>query len=150
MQYFYKDSINLISEEDISDPGDVFEREPYKVVFDINGYELIIWTTHIKPSDVENEMNALEEIVIDEGNVIVIGDLNADCNYYNNDNEDDFDSWNWLIGDDEDTTVGSTDCSYDKIIISDELSDVVVDYGIDKSITSEQSDHYLVWVELEV
>jgi len=80
---FYKDSIKLVSSEDIDDPNDVFEREPYKAVFDINSYELIIWTTHIKPSDVENEMNELESLVEDSGNVIVIGDLNLDCSYDN-------------------------------------------------------------------
>lgn len=146
---FYKDNIDLESSEDIDDPSDIFEREPFKLVFDIDGYELIIWTTHIKPSDVENEMNELENLVNDEGNVIVIGDLNLDCSYDDGSNGD-FEEWNYLIEDDEDTTVSSTDCAYDRIIMNDDSFDEYSDHGIDNSITSEESDHYLVWVEIGV
>jgi len=57
---------------------------------------------------------------------------------------------NYLIDDNEDTTVSSTDCAYDRIIMNDDSYEEYVDYGIYKEITSEQSDHYLVWVELEI
>jgi len=146
---FYKDHIDLVSYNDAQDSNDVFEREPFKVIFDIDGYELIIWTTHIKPSDVENEMDELESLVEDDGNVIVIGDLNLDCSY-DDGMDGDFEDWNYLISDNEDTTVSSTDCAYDRIILNDDSFNEYSDHGIDNSITSEESDHYLVWVELEV
>ena len=146
---FYKDNIDLESSEDIEDPNDIFEREPFKLIFDIEGYELIIWTTHIKPSDVENEMNELESLVEDEGNVIVIGDLNLDGSY-DDGMKGDFEDWNYLIRDDEDTTVASSSNAYDRIILNDDSFEEYSNHGIDDSITSEESDHYLVWVEIEV
>ena len=94
-------------------------------------------------------MNALEDLVEDKGNVIIIGDLNLDCNYDDGMNGD-FEDWNYLINDGEDTTVSSTDCAYDRIILNSELDKMLVNYGIDKSITKEESDHYLVWVEFEL
>ena len=47
----------------------------------------------------------------------------------------------------EDTTVSSTDCAYDRIIMNEDAFGEY--YGIDTGITEDQSDYYLVWVELE-
>jgi len=94
-------------------------------------------------------MNTLESLVEDKGNVIVMGDLNLDGSY-DDGMLGDFEEWNYLIEDDEDTTVSSTDCAFDRIIVNDNLIDDVVDDGIDKSIVSGESDHYLIWVELEI
>jgi len=94
-------------------------------------------------------MNELESLVEDNGNVVVIGDLNLDGNY-DDGMAGDFEDWNYLIGDDEDTTVASSSNAYDRIIVNDDLLDEVVSDGIDSSITSEQSDHYLVWIEIGV
>lgn len=84
-------------------------------------------------------MNALEDLVEDKGNVIVMGDLNLDGSYDDG-----------MLGDFEDTTVAQSSNAYDRIIINDNLIDDVVDDGIDKSIVSGESDHYLVCVEIEV
>lgn len=80
---------------------------------------------------------------------MVLGDLNLDCSYDDGMNGD-FEDWNYLIGDDEDTTSSSTDCAYDRIIINE---DAYNEYGSDgiytTGITDDVSDHYLVWVEIE-
>ena len=94
-------------------------------------------------------MNELENLVEDEGNVIVIGDLNLDCTYDDGSNGD-YEGWNYLIEDNDDTTVSSTDCAYDRIILNDDSFNEYSDHRIDDSIKSEESDHYLVWVEIEV
>ena len=147
----YKEGIEITDFSDFNpDSQDRWERPPIKVTFDIDGYELVVYNIHAKPDDVPGEMEYLEDIVETEGNVIVMGDLNADCSYYNPSVEEDFDGWRWLIKDDEDTTVASTDCAYDRIIINDDTYFEYTSSGIyTTGIDSAVSDHFLVWVELE-
>lgn len=148
----YKNGINITYLKDYNpDPQDRWERPPIKVIFNINDYQLIVYNIHTKPDDVENEMNYLEDVVDDKGNVLILGDLNADCSYYNNKKETDFDNWHWVISDDEDTTVSATDCAYDRIILNDDAFEEYKADGIfKKRITRNLSDHYLVWVKIEL
>ena len=145
----YRDGIELVDLIDYApSKQDEFERPPTQAVFDIDGYILNLVNIHTKPSDVPSEIEELEIIASQiEGNVVVLGDLNADCNYYNNDKETDFESWNWIIEDSEDTTVAKTDCAYDRIIMNDDAYSEFLTYGIDTDVFKEQSDHYLVWYE---
>ena len=147
----YKEPIEITEFIDYNpDSQDRWERPPIKVTFDIDGYELVVYNIHAKPDDVPNEMNFLEGVVQTDGNVIIMGDLNADCTYYNPSAEDDFEDWHWLIEDDEDTTVSSTDCAYDRIIINEDAYAEYTASGIyTTGIDSDVSDHYLVWIELE-
>jgi hypothetical protein len=80
---------------------------------------------------------------------MVLGDLNADCTYYSPPKDTAFDSWFWVIGDGEDTTVASTNCAYDRILLNDDAKNEYLGFGIDKNVTSDVSDHYLVWVEMK-
>ena len=53
-------------------------------------------------------------------NVLIAGDLNADCNYVNKGEWFDIRLWNdsrfhWLIDNSADTTVTDTDCAYDRL-----------------------------------
>jgi endonuclease/exonuclease/phosphatase family metal-dependent hydrolase len=93
-------------------------------------------------------MTYLEQIVSRDSDpnqpLIISGDLNADCDYYNNVNEKQFDSLYWIIQDDIDTTVGTTDCAYDRMISNFGVSE----YGIDTTITSDLSDHFLIWMKI--
>jgi endonuclease/exonuclease/phosphatase family metal-dependent hydrolase len=154
----YRKGIELIDLEDFNpDSLDRWERPPIRASFRIGDHELMAYNIHIKPDDAPAEMRALNDLIMTTGyavkdnNIIVLGDLNADCSYYNNENEDDFETnWNWLIKDEEDTTVASTDCAYDRIILNNEAMEEYSDYGIYNDVSSEMSDHYLVWVKLEV
>lgn len=148
----YKNTINLTNLYDYNpDEQDRWERPPVRADFNTGGYQLTIYNIHTKPEDVKKELEYLEDIAITTGNVIILGDLNADCAYYNNEKESEFDSWNWIISDSDDTTSSSTNCAYDRILLN---SDAYEDYkrnGIYKNqITPKLSDHYLVWVELEI
>ncbi|MEM3815152.1 MAG: endonuclease/exonuclease/phosphatase family protein [Candidatus Micrarchaeia archaeon] len=109
---------------------------------------VIVYVLHAKPSDATNEIRNLEQLI---GNasypVIVIGDLNADCSFYNV-SQKDFKDWIWLIKDDEDTTVGKSDCAYDRIIINRAMLERFLNYGIEKNITLDMSDHYLIWISI--
>lgn len=146
----FKKGIEVTKLKDFNpDSQDRWERPPVEVTFDIGGYELIVYNIHTKPTDVPSEMNYLEDVVLSESNVMVLGDLNADCSYYNPSSEDDFDSWHWIIEDSEDTTVSSTDCAYDRIILNDDAYEEYSGSGIFRGgIEPEVSDHYLVWIEL--
>jgi len=148
----YREGIQIKNFKDFNpDSQDRWERPPIEVTFDIGGYELIVYNIHIKPDDVSREMDYLAEIVKTSGNVVVIGDLNADCNYYDNSDEEEFDSWNWLISDSQDTTSSSTNCAYDRIILNDDANAEATNHGIySEGITKEVSDHYLVWVEFSL
>jgi deoxyribonuclease-1-like protein len=146
----YKKGINLTNFYDYNpDEKDRWERPPIRADFKINNYSITIYNIHTKPENVQKELNFLEEVVITTGNVIVIGDLNADCTYYNNADENEFDSWIWLISDNQDTTSSNSNCAYDRILLNNDAKGEYKSSGIySKEITPEISDHYLVWVEL--
>jgi len=127
-----------------------WERPPLSVGFDIRGYRITTYNTHVDPDAVSSELDALEQVVSDGGNVIVLGDLNADCSYYNPQQAHDFDSWKWVISDSDDTTVSSTNCAYDRIILNTDAYGEFVSSGIhQQGIQAALSDHYLVWVEIK-
>lgn len=145
----YKKGIKTTIKDFNPDTQDRWERPPIKATFDLNGYNLTAYNIHIKPDDANQEIRYLENVAEDNGNVIILGDLNADCDYYKTPPVD-FQSWNWVIGDNRDTTSSSTDCAYDRIILNDGAYKEYSNYGVySEGITSNVSDHYLVWVELK-
>lgn len=137
----------------VDDEEDLFEREPVKLEVrsgEVGSEGILFYVVHLKPNDVARELEALESVVEDEaanyanfsGGAILIGDLNADCDYYSR--GDDFVDWDWWISDEADTTTGATDCAYDRVI---SRGVEVLDSGV-VEIDSEVSDHNLVWVEV--
>ncbi len=148
----YKKGINITSFTDYNpDSQDRWERPPINVLINSNGYSFRVYNIHTKPEDVQAELKNLENLVDDYGNVIILGDLNADCSYYNNGKQSEFDSWNWIISDSDDTTTAKSSCAYDRIILNSDAKQEFVSYGIDKQeITDAVSDHYLVWFELKI
>lgn len=145
----YKKDIEITDFKDFNpDPNDRWERPPIEIKFSINNYNLTVYNIHTKPKDTPKEIDNLEKVVENQGNTIVLGDLNADCSYYNASDADDFDSWHWIINDDEDTTSSPTNCAYDRIILNEDAYKEYVNGGIYNQINKDVSDHYLVWVEL--
>jgi predicted extracellular nuclease len=59
----------------------------------------------------------------DEPDVILLGDLNADCSYYDEDSIDPLRTgYEWLVPNNADTNVSdSTSCAYDRIIVTQEV-----------------------------
>jgi hypothetical protein len=143
----YKDYINVVSLYNIPDPNDVYERSPTKIIINVSNIIYTFYVVHTKPDDVVNELRGLETFSNNDSyNTIIIGDLNADCDYYNTKQTKLFKEWEWLIPDDADTTVSSNNCAYDRIIIKNVSN--ILSYGIDsKGIYSMYSDHYIVFVE---
>ncbi len=148
--------------------NDYFQREPYFTQFELlnasgnsSGFDFTLFTIHTKPASALNEIDALHEVIqsyqennSDETDVILLGDLNADCSYATA--QELWESplrlpqYNWLVNDIADTTVSSTDCAYDRIITIEDLNGRLVgSWGIDTSITNTSvSDHYPVWFDL--
>ena len=148
--------------------NDYFQREPYFTQFELlnasgnsSGFDFTLFTIHTKPASALAEIDALHEVIqsyqennSDETDVILLGDLNADCSYATA--QELWESplrlpqYNWLVNDIADTTVSSTDCAYDRIITIENLNGRLVGtWGIDTSITNTSvSDHYPVWFDL--
>jgi hypothetical protein len=122
-----------------------FERAP--VYLEVNGVSYFV--VHLSPENVYREFEALEALVSGDGyqvtgdRTVVIGDMNADCDYYSSGVDfSEEDGWVWVIGDDADTASGFKDCAYDRIIVSSEVE--VLGSGV-VGIDGMVSDHNLVW-----
>jgi hypothetical protein len=149
--------------------SDLFQKEPYLGSFELlnasgnsSGFDFTLITIHTKPSIAMEEIDALHTVVQDyqeqnpeEPDVIILGDYNADCSYASS--EELWSSpmrnsnYTWLVPDSADTTVSSSDCAYDRIVTTGDLSGRLVgNWGIDTSsfTTSNVSDHYPVWFDL--
>lgn len=157
------------------DPQDEFEREPFAVRFHSNITEVgtfAVMGIHTSPRAAETELDALvtayEETTeaLDVKNIIITGDFNADCSYVTNR------EWagvrlrtdsrfQWLLGDDIDTTVGNSNCAYDRFVVAgNELqaaivpkSAIVYRFDIAQELTPAEakqvSDHYPIQVQLK-
>ena len=80
---------------------------------------------------------------------MVLGDLNADCYYFDADAANIFSSWHWIIKNSDDTTTGPSNCAYDRMILNPDMDNEFVDYGIyTENIGEKTSDHYPVWIRV--
>ncbi|MCX8202628.1 MAG: endonuclease/exonuclease/phosphatase family protein [Candidatus Micrarchaeota archaeon] len=111
---------------------------------------IIFYVIHTKPADATNEIRNLEILLENVSYpAAVIGDLNADCSFYDP-SQRHFKGWHWIIKDDDDTTVGNTNCAYDRIIANNKAYLQYKSHGIETNISRELSDHYLIWLEIYV
>ncbi|XP_005089870.1 deoxyribonuclease-1 [Aplysia californica] len=143
-----------------------FEREPYSASFRRlapGSVGLPFIASHIQPKNARVEMAHMTEVVdavkahFSSANVVVMGDLNADCSYMS---ASDLATtplrnstvFTWLIPDSADTTMSTyTDCAYDRIIVTKGLrySNAGVfyfdqAYNLTYNQASAVSDHYPV------
>uniref|UniRef100_A0A8B9CZL1 Deoxyribonuclease n=1 Tax=Anser brachyrhynchus TaxID=132585 RepID=A0A8B9CZL1_9AVES len=109
---------------------DVFSREPFIVKFSSPTTQLeefVAVPLHAEPSSAAAEIDALADVYTDvinkwaTNNVLFLGDFNADCSYVTEAQWPSIrlrshESCEWLIPDSADTTVGSTNCAYDRIV----------------------------------
>jgi len=150
--FIYRNGIQLIDSYVVEDPQDEFEREPFVGVFEVNNYSINLMQIHTKPDDAEEEIDALLDLQVAQKQ-IWLGDFNADCSYYDETQEE---PYNWIIPDFEDTTVKATNCTYDRIVVTDLVLPSVKEYHINRleeynySFQVQMSDHYPVDVVLDV
>ncbi len=145
------------------DSNDLFQREPYVSEFKAkNGnFDFVLITIHTDPDTATQEINDLPKVVEDarnkyqgEGDFIVMGDLNVDCGYFNENSQSPLRSseYFWIINNSVDTTTKSTDCTYDRIIITNPArTDFTGEagvfrfdtaYNLNYNSTIAVSDHY--------
>lgn len=141
---------------DLNSDDSAMVRSPAMEGFVAGNWSFSVLTAHTSPSKNIDDLQALqytygyvaEFYAWNFGDVILAGDLNADCDYLKQDDEIRFrqDKYAWLIPDYEDTTVGNSDCTYDRFITLRTIANKrFLGYGVEKDITEDVSDHYLVW-----
>ncbi|KAK2509288.1 hypothetical protein MC885_014103 [Smutsia gigantea] len=154
--------------------NDTFSREPavIRVLSPLTEVrEFAIVPLHAAPSDAVAEIDALYDVYLDVRqkwgleDVMLMGDFNAGCSYVSPS------SWpsirlrtdpafQWLIPDTADTTVTSTHCAYDRIVVAGTLLqhavmpgsaapfDFQAAFGLSNQTAQAISDHYPVEVRL--
>ncbi|XP_041603570.1 deoxyribonuclease-1-like 2 isoform X2 [Vulpes lagopus] len=170
-----KDAVSVLDTYQYPDPGDVFSREPFVVKFSAPGSaarELVLIPLHAAPHQAVAEIDALYDVYLDVidkwgmDDLLFLGDFNADCNYVR---ARDWPSvrlrssevFKWLIPDSADTTVGNSDCAYDRIVVcgarlrrslkpqSAAVHDFQEEFGLDQAQALAISDHFPVEVTLK-
>ena len=143
---------------------DEFQREPYITEFraftnegDLTDFKFTIISIHTSPTRALDELSALSNLstsIPPESNLILLGDFNADCDYASLHELDALEirdeNYTWIVPDDADTTVSSTRCAYDRIVLDEDIATSYTGWwGIDREMSgSDVSDHYPVWFEL--
>ncbi|XP_075420560.1 deoxyribonuclease-1-like 2 [Tenrec ecaudatus] len=134
--------------------------------------ELVLVPLHAAPHHAVAEIDALYDVYLDvidkwgTDDILFLGDFNADCNYVR---AQDWPSirlrssqiFKWLIPDSADTTVGNSDCAYDRIVAcgarlrrslkpqSAAVHDFQEEFGLDQEQALAVSDHFPVEVTLK-
>lgn len=176
--YVYRsETVRILESYTYNDTNDEFEREPMVVLISdmtVNPIsDLVLIGIHIRPnsSDTEREINALvsvyEEAVMryNTTNVIILGDMNADCSYLSNKKYNRLTFTNdsrflWLIGKENDTTVADSDCAYDRFVVTREVYSTLVqgsvliylfehEHDLTQAQAMQVSDHYPIELQLE-
>ena len=150
------------------DSNDIFQREPYVAEFKArNGnFDFVLITIHTDPDTATQEITDLPKVVENaksryqgEGDFIVLGDLNADCDYFNENSLSPLRSsdYLWVINNSIDTTTKATACTYDRIILTSQAKTDFTGnsgvfrfddaYNLTYNMTVAVSDHYPVYAE---
>eukprot|EP00035_Acanthoeca_spectabilis_P013420 m.249452 g.249452 ORF g.249452 m.249452 type:complete len:392 (+) comp15879_c0_seq5:212-1387(+) len=127
---------------------------------------------HADPDDVVPELHAVGQVTAglfaSGDDVLVLGDLNADCSYLSASERAcatnpsctateisllEPATWTWLVNDSADTTVGATDCAYDRIVLGSNATarpaSATAHVVRDPAIVASVSDHFPVAITLE-
>ncbi|XP_047388752.1 LOW QUALITY PROTEIN: deoxyribonuclease-1-like 2 [Sciurus carolinensis] len=134
--------------------------------------ELVLIPLHAAPHQAVAEIDALYDVYLDvidkwgADDMLFLGDFNADCSYVR---AQDWaairlrssEVFRWLIPDSADTTVGNSDCAYDRIVVcgahlrrslkpqSASVHDFQEEFGLDQAQALAISDHFPVEVTLK-
>jgi len=154
--------------------NDTFEREPYIAHFEsiAHGYDFTLVGIHTSPKKAFQEIDGLLRVyedakqVMEDDDVILLGDLNASCNYVRASRIESLllrqDSrFTWHIDDDADTTTSATNCAYDRFVTTGTTTNRVQPtsaqvfyfdqaYSLDSRLTKQVSDHYPVELRLDI
>jgi deoxyribonuclease-1-like protein len=143
--------------EPTKDNNGLMIRQPFLAVFaDKQGNtSFSLLTAHTSPTINTKELEGLAQFYQtsqqQNPNVILLGDLNADCDYLKDNTQILLrqPTYVWAIPNGVDTTTKDTTCTYDRIIFNNQSKNLYTGrYGINNDISINASDHKLVWVDL--
>ncbi|XP_061848837.1 deoxyribonuclease-1-like 2 [Colius striatus] len=168
------DVVSVLDTYQYEDPQDVFSREPF--ILRVSAphtkvQEFVLVPLHSAPHDAVAEIDALYDVYLaivskwGTDNIMFLGDFNADCAYVQPSDWPSVrlrtsDIFRWLLPDGSDTTVGRSDCAYDRIVVcGSKLKRSIVPnsaavYNFQRALRLGQeealavSDHYPVEVKL--
>lgn len=111
---------------------DLIHREPFVGKFRTSdGFDFVLITAHLDPDAVVQEFAEFPTIIADVRNrfpdqqhILVMGDLNMDCRYYDEDSENPLSApvYVWLIKNEMDTNVAPGNCTYDRLIATPSMA----------------------------
>ncbi|XP_030339153.1 deoxyribonuclease-1-like 2 [Strigops habroptila] len=168
------DVMSVVDTYQYEDPQDVFSREPFILRVSAPNtkvQDFVLVPLHSAPHDAVAEIDALYDVYLaivnkwGTDNIMFLGDFNADCTYVQHSDWSSIrlrtsDIFKWLLPDGTDTTVGRSDCAYDRIVVCGaKLKRSIVPnsagiYNFQRAFRLEQeealavSDHYPVEVKL--
>ncbi|NXU94345.1 DNSL2 protein, partial [Xiphorhynchus elegans] len=168
------DVVSVVDTYQYKDRQDVFSREPF--ILRVSAphtkvEEFVLVPLHSAPHDAVAEIDALYDVYLDivnkwgTDNIMFLGDFNADCAYVQSSDWSSIrlrtsDIFKWLIPDSTDTTVGKSDCAYDRIVVCGAklkrsiVANSAAIYNFQRAFQLDQeealavSDHYPVEVKL--
>lgn len=168
--YYRPGIVSFVDSFTVPDVDQRFEREPLVARFQAGFFDFRLVGVHIKPDHAYDELAALAEVadaLVDstEGDVILLGDFNADCSYFR---ETDMShplkaaSYHWVISDSARTAVASG-CTYDRIVLGDgtyggeyvpntaQVYRYDTEFGItDSAFVRRVSDHFPIYAEFRI
>lgn len=157
--------IQLLDVSTYSDRHDEFEREPYLGRFRSGSLDFTLVGIHVTPRAVTAELQALNQVYREvtaqwqDQDLLIMGDLNADCAYYDASlgfsffDEQPFE----LIPSGTDTTVAPAVCTYDRVLAfgaivqhlrQGKAYNFQAAFGLSLDEARSISDHYPVEFEL--
>uniref|UniRef100_A0A8C5U541 Deoxyribonuclease 1 like 2 n=1 Tax=Malurus cyaneus samueli TaxID=2593467 RepID=A0A8C5U541_9PASS len=125
------DVVSVVDTYQYEDPQDVFSRAPFILRVSAPSTkvkEFVLVPLHSAPHDAVAEIDALYDVYLaiikkwGTDNMMFLGDFNADCSYVQPGDWSSIrlrtsDIFKWLLPDSADTTVGKSDCAYDRIVV---------------------------------
>ncbi len=122
--YFYDPSVVVVEENyTYPDAAEKFARPPFIARFSGQGRTFTLAGIHVAPLNVAGELQAMNDVYKDteshfsDDNIIIMGDMNADCLYYKPKTQG-FDYFevkpHLMVADTEDTSVAPNQCAYDR------------------------------------
>ncbi|KAL2100630.1 hypothetical protein ACEWY4_002391 [Coilia grayii] len=143
--FLYRDQTVSVAKNFTYDDGcepcgnDTFSREPFVVMFSSNSVvqNFVLIPQHTSPDYAMEETDALHDVAVftrahwKTNDILLLGDFNAGCSYVVGSDWEQIrlytdNSYHWLIPNDADTTVSSTNCPYDRIVATTEMMRGVV------------------------
>jgi hypothetical protein len=128
------------------------KRQPHLGDFKSGQFSFGLLNAHIAPREAAEELSVMPQYIerarqMGVSDVILTGDLNADCNYLSTEERRElelYEDYLWLFPQ-VDTTLSEAKCNYDQIIIGDDsYEDITGQLAVFEDISPDMTNHYLI------